>query len=120
MSETLSQPAAFRQMYELYGPQTLSLADIVRYTARQMGLLRWVIPLPDGLARLQAMLMDFVPGKPFSTDNYLSLKIDSVGGIDGLFRLGIDKTPIDAVMPALLRQTARQTRLDAQRAERRA
>lgn len=120
MSETLSQPAAFRQMYELYGPQTLSLADIVRYTARQMGLLRWVIPLPDGLARLQAMLMDFVPGKPFSTDNYLSLKIDSVGGIDGLFRLGIDKTPIDAVMPALLRQTARQSRLDAQRAERRA
>jgi NADH dehydrogenase len=120
MSETLSQPAAFRQMYELYGPQTLSLADIVRYTARQMGLLRWVIPLPDGLARLQAMLMDFVPGKPFSTDNYLSLKIDSVGGIDGLYRLGIDKTPIDAVMPGLLKQSGKQARLDAQRAERRA
>jgi len=120
MSDTLLQPAAFRQMYELYGPQTLTLAEIVRYTARQMGLLRVVIPLPDGLARLQAMLMDFVPGKPFSTDNYLSLKIDSVGGIDGLYRLGIEKTPIDAVMPALLKQSGKQARLDAQRAERRA
>lgn len=120
MSETLLQPAAFRQMYELYGPQTLTLAEIVRYTARQMGLLRLVIPLPDGLARVQAMLMDFVPGKPFSTDNYLSLKIDSVGGIDGLYRLGIDKTPIDAVMPGLLKQSGKQARLDAQRAERRA
>lgn len=120
MSDTLLQPAAFRQMYELYGPQTLTLAEIVRYTARQMGLLRVVIPLPDGLARLQAMLMDFVPGKPFSTDNYLSLKIDSVGGIDGLYRLGIDKTPIDAVMPRLLKQSGKQARLDAQRAERRA
>lgn len=120
MSETLFQPVAFRQIYELYGPDVLTLADIVRYTARQLGLLRLVIPLPDGLARLQATLMDFVPGKPFSTDNYLSLKIDSVGGIDGLYRLGIEKTPIDAVMPALLAQSGRQARLDAQRAERRA
>ena len=120
MSETLFQPVAFRQVYELYGPDVLTLADIVRYTARQLGLLRLVIPLPDGLARLQATLMDFVPGKPFSTDNYLSLKIDSVGGIDGLYRLGIEKTPIDAVMPALLAQSGRQARLDAQRAERRA
>lgn len=44
MSETLFQPVAFRQVYELYGPDVLTLADIVRYTARQLGLLRLVIP----------------------------------------------------------------------------
>lgn len=111
-------PATFGQTSELYGPQVLTLAQIVRYTARQRGLHRLVLPLPDALGRLQAAFMDFVPGKPFSTDNYLSLQLDSVGGIDGLYRLGIDKTPIDAVMPALLQESHRQARLRKDRSER--
>jgi len=57
-----------------------------------------------------------VPGKPFSTDNFLSLQVDSVGGIDGLYRLGIPRTPVDAVVPRMLGGSARQRRLDADRA----
>ena len=117
-ARALGDAGTVRQIYELYGPQTLTLADIVRYTARERGLRRLVLPLPDALGRLQAMAMDFVPGKPFSTDNYLSLALDSVGGIDGLYRLGIDKTPIDAVVPELLRQSTRQAQLDRNRAAR--
>ena len=112
----LRDPATIRQTYELYGPQVLTLADIVRSTARMRGQRRLVIPLPDALGRLQATLMDFVPGKPFSTDNYRSLAMDSVGGIDGLYRLGIDRTPIDAIVPDLLRSSRRQRRLDRDRA----
>ena len=33
--------------------------------------------------------MNFVPGRPFSTDNYRSLTVDSVCVDDGLARLGI-------------------------------
>jgi hypothetical protein len=36
----------------------------------------------------QAAVMDFVPGKPFSTDNYLSATLDSVCDCDGLAELG--------------------------------
>lgn len=115
-TRALDDPSTYRQTYELYGPQTLALADIVRYTARQRGQRRLVLPLPDALGRLQATLMDFVPGKPFSTDNYRSLAMDSVGGIDGLYRLGIDRTPIDAIVPDLLRASPRQRRLDRDRA----
>lgn len=111
----LRDPMTVGQTYELYGPDTLTLAQIVRYTARQMGATRAVVPLPDALGRLQAMAFDFVPGKPFSTDNYLSLQIDSVGGIDGLYRLGIPKTPIEAIVPAMLGGSPRQRRLDADR-----
>ena len=114
----LDDAATFDQTYELYGPQTLTLADIVRYTARHLGLYRIVLPLPDALARIQAAIFDFVPGKPFSTDNYLSLKIDSVGGIDGLHRLGIEPTPIDAIVPAQLGQRPRQRRYDSYRSAR--
>jgi uncharacterized protein YbjT (DUF2867 family) len=111
-------PATRRQTYELYGPEVLTLAQIVRYTARHAGLRRLVLPLPDALGRLQALAMDFVPGKPFSTDNYLSLQMDSVGGIDGLYRLGIDKTPIDAIVPPLLQPSGKQEQLDRYRAGR--
>lgn len=104
----LDDPSTHGQTYELYGPDTLSLAEIVRCTARGMGLRRLVLPLPDALARLQAAIFDFVPGKPFSTDNYLSLRLDSVGGIDGLYRLGIDKTPIAAIVPRQLGGNARR------------
>lgn len=117
-ARALDDPATFGQTYELYGPQVMTLADIVRYTARQLGLRRLVLPLPDALARLQAAIFDFVPGKPFSTDNYLSLKTDSVGGIDGLHRLGIEPVPIDAIVPAQLSLRARQRRYDSYRSAR--
>jgi NADH dehydrogenase len=107
------------ETYELYGPDVFTLRQIVQMTARQLGLARLVIPLPDLLGRLQGFAFDFVPGKPFSSDNYRSLLTDSVGGIDGLHRLGIVPTPVSAVLPDILGHADdRQTRLDAYRASR--
>ncbi|MFN7783899.1 MAG: complex I NDUFA9 subunit family protein [Lysobacterales bacterium] len=117
MVQTLDDSSAHQQSYELYGPEVMTLAEIVRYTARGMHLKRLVIPLPDVLGRLQALAMDFVPGKPFSTDNFLSLKTDSVGGIDGLYRLKIEKTPVAAVIPQILFPLGKQSRLDRYRAD---
>jgi uncharacterized protein YbjT (DUF2867 family) len=114
----LEDPASIGQTYELYGPDVVTLAEIVRYTARHAGLRRAVLPLPDAFGRLQALCMDFFPGKPFSTDNYLSLLTDSVGGIDGLYRLGIEKTPVDTIVPPLLHAAGKQERLDRYRAGR--
>lgn len=111
----LHDKSTIGQTYELYGPDTMTLEEIVKYTARHLRLKRVVVPLPDAVGRLQAFAMDFVPGKPFSTDNYLSLLMDSVGGIDGLYRLGIARTPVDNVMPALLGPGGRQGRLDRYR-----
>ena len=47
------------------------------------GRRRWIVGLPDFAARLQGLVMNFVPGRPFSSDNYRSLKIDSVCTEDG-------------------------------------
>ena len=46
------------------------------------------------MARMQARLMDFVPGKPFSTDNYLSLQVDNVSVENCLWRYGIEPREI--------------------------
>jgi NADH dehydrogenase len=113
----LGNPGTIRQTYELYGPDVVTLAQIVRMTARQLGMRRLVVPLPDMLGRAQAFAMDFVPGKPFSSDNYRSLLTDAVGGIDGLHRLGIVPTNMSAVVPDILGHgDSRQARLDRYRA----
>ena len=91
------------QTFELCGPDVLTLGDIVRETARALGLRRVVVPLPGPVSRLQAALMDFVPGKPFSTDNLLSATLDSVCEVDGLKQLGLPRTPLRGTIEQYLR-----------------
>lgn len=102
MVRCLKERKSRGEVYELYGPDVFTLGEIVRMTARQLGLRRVVLPLPDALGRLQALACDFVPGKPFSSDNFRSLQTDSVGGIDGLHRLGITPTRVSQKLPVIL------------------
>ncbi|MEO8443820.1 MAG: complex I NDUFA9 subunit family protein [Gammaproteobacteria bacterium] len=87
--QVLGDNSAAGQTYELYGPDIYTLRELVEMVASALGLHRRVLGLPRPLSRLQAAIMDFVPGKPFSTDNYRSLLTDSVGTSDGLRALGI-------------------------------
>src|SRR5450631_2700250 len=81
--------ASSRQTYQLGGPQVYSLREIVELVAKLTGRSRWVIGLPDFVAQIQGLAMNFVPGRPFSSDNYRSLTVDSVCAEDGFARLGI-------------------------------
>jgi uncharacterized protein YbjT (DUF2867 family) len=108
---SLFDPKTVGEVYELYGPDVFTLAEIVRMVARQRGLRRWIVPIPDFLGRLQALACDWLPGKPFSSDNFRSLLLDSVGGVDGLNRLGIEPTRVAQVLPDILGDaTGRQAR----------
>lgn len=100
------------QIYELCGPQVYTLREIVVYVAQQLKLRRWVFGLPDGLARLQAALLEFAPGKPFSLDNYRSLQVDSVCRDNGCARLGITPQAMDAVVPRYLARRGSRARYD--------
>jgi uncharacterized protein YbjT (DUF2867 family) len=81
--------ASDRRTYELGGPQVYTLRQIVALVAKLTGRRRWIIGLPNFVARLQGFVMNFVPGRPFSSDNYRSLKVDSVCSDDGFASLGI-------------------------------
>ena len=82
--------ATSRQTYELGGPKIYTLREIVRLIAALTRRRRLIIGLPDFAALLQGFVMNFVPGRPFSTDNYRSLKVDSVCAGNGLPKLGIE------------------------------
>ena len=102
MQRALSDEATAGECYELCGPERLALVDIVRRVRDRLGVARAVIGIPDFAARMQAAICDFVPGKPFSTDNYRSLLVDSVCKVNGLARLGISPQPFDAILPKYL------------------
>lgn len=98
------------QVYELCGAETWELKALVQWVAAQLGIHRWVIGLPDWAGRLQGAVFDFVPGKPFSSDNFQSLRSDSVCSDDGFGRLGIDPWPMSRLAPRWLRPEGRQER----------
>jgi len=79
--------ASSRQTYQLGGPQIFTLREVVQLVAKVTGRRRWIAGLPNALGRLEAAVFDFVPGRPFSSDNYKSLKVDSVCTDDGFERL---------------------------------
>ncbi len=99
----LEDPGSSGQRYELCGPRVYTLRGLVEYTASLLGLRRRVLPLPDWAARLQARVLERLPGQPFTRDNYLSLQVDSVcRGDNGMQRLGIEAIPLEAVAPNYL------------------
>ena len=111
-ARAIAHPHSAGHIYELFGPRTIALGELVRWTAAMIGKRRWIIPLPDALGIMQATVGEWLPGKPISRDNFRSLKLDSVGKDDGLAALGIVATPMDVVMPPLLGGDNPQRRLD--------
>ena len=89
MVRSLHGGTGSRQTFELGGPHQYTLRQIVELVAQLSGHRRWIMGLPDFLGRLQAFFMNFVPGRPFSSDNFKSLTIDSVCGEQGLAALGL-------------------------------
>ena len=111
-----SNKLGLRRSYELYGPEAFTLGEIVRQIRDTAGLRTPVVPLHDSLGRLQSQVAGLLPGKPFSFDNFQSLRTDSVGKTDGYAALGIVPQPFTPWLPRLLGGSPLQRRLDEARA----
>jgi NADH dehydrogenase len=95
----LDNPATFGKTYELAGPKIYTLRQLVEFAAAAGGHPRKVIGLPEGVARLQARLMELAPGEPLlSRDNLDSMKRDNVASVQPFTpasELGIAHTPLE-------------------------
>jgi nucleoside-diphosphate-sugar epimerase len=100
--KTIADPSSYGKRYNLCGPEVYTLQELVAYTAACLGISRKIIPLGDLISRIQAAMFDFVPGKPFSTDNYLSAKIDSICHRNDLHELDITPSTIQSIVPQYL------------------
>lgn len=102
---SLDTPATIGQTIECTGPEVFTLADLVRLAGRWSGHERPILPLPMPLGRLQALLMECLPGTPLmSRDNLDSLKAPNVasGKLPGLASLGIVPASLAQIAPTYL------------------
>jgi len=97
------------QIFEACGPEVFTLKELVQWAGRCAGVNggrgRPILALPDALARLQAWLMELMPGDPvLSRDNLDAMKTDNVasGLLPGLQTLGIHPATLAAIAPGYL------------------
>jgi NADH dehydrogenase len=93
-ANALDDRRTFGKHYELCGPESYTLEQIVRFVARHTGQHKLIVRLPDWAARLEASILQYFPGKPFTPDNYLSLQTASVCSEEGLTALGVNPTSL--------------------------
>jgi NADH dehydrogenase len=115
----LDDDSTIGRTYECTGPHEYTLGELVRLAGRWSGHERLQVPLPGALARLQALLLEWLPGEPLmSRDNLDSMKLPNVAtpGAPGLAELGIAAHALEAVAPAYLGAEDRCARYNKYRA----
>jgi NADH dehydrogenase len=100
----LASSASAGKTYELGGPVVWTFREILAYILKQTRRDKKLMDIPMGIARLQAAILQHVPGKPLTPDQLLMLQKDNVvaPGALGLRDLGITPTPVELIVPAYL------------------
>jgi NADH dehydrogenase len=114
-ANALQDRGTFGRHYELCGPESYTLEQLVRFIAQHTGRRKLIIRLPDWAARFQAAILQYVPGKPFTPDNYDSLRTPSVCQDDGLAALGVTATSLQNAGVRFLNKADKNQRRNALR-----
>lgn len=115
---SVTHRATYGRSYDLGGPKVYTLRHLVEYAALQAGIHPVIWPLPNVLARIQASIMQHLPGRLLTPDNLDSMKVDSVTTTPFPDVFGFSPTPLEAVAPGYLGQATSRARYDQFRARR--
>jgi uncharacterized protein YbjT (DUF2867 family) len=98
----LEDERTWGERYALCGPRVYTLHELVAYVGRVSGRHRPIVPLGPALSRLQARILELLPGKLMTRDNLASMTIDNV--CDGAYPelLGGPPTALEAIAPSYL------------------
>jgi len=95
-------------IYELGGPEVRTFRELMEYVLAVTERRRLLVPLPFGLAKLQAMFLQLLPTPLLTPDQVELLRTDNVvspaAQAEGrtLPALGIEPTALEAVVPSYL------------------
>lgn len=97
-------PDASGKTYELGGPARYSFKELMTLLLHHIGRKRWLLPLPWGLARVQAKILQKLPGQLLTEDQVTLLQFDNVVAPDArtLADLGLTPTALEAILPTYL------------------
>ena len=92
------------KIYELAGPRTCSLKDIIEMSLQASGRKRPLVPVPLGVAKLKAMVLQLLPKPLLTPDQVRLLAHDNVasGALPGFKELGIVPQDAGSIVPVYL------------------
>ena len=105
-------------VYELGGPEVLSLADCVRRAVEETGRRRVFVKVPFGMAAALARLFAFVPGMPMTPDAVELLRTPNVVSAAAIAEgrtfagLGIEPRSLATILPTYLYRFRRRGQFD--------
>jgi len=105
------------QRYKLCGPKVYSLRELVAYVGDLSGYHRWIVPLGPRLSRLQAGVLECLPGKLMSRDNLDSMSVPSICNCAFPDVFGFAPTALEAVAPEYLTPASARSRYADMRAQ---
>ena len=102
----LTHAEAPGRLFELGGPRVWTFRELLAYILTETQRHLRLVEIPMGLARLQASVLERLPGKLLTRDQLVMLARDNVvaPGSLGLGELGIVPTPVELVVPFYLRR----------------
>jgi uncharacterized protein YbjT (DUF2867 family) len=100
----IAHPEAVGKTYEFGGPGVYSFKALMEILLEEIGIKRFLVPLPWGLARFQAGIAEWIPGKPLTRDQVELLKYDNIlsGRYPGLADLGVPSSAVELILPTYL------------------
>jgi NADH dehydrogenase len=108
VAEAVDAKAVPGATYELGGPEVKSFREILEYILAVTARKRLLVPLPFGLASLQAQFLQMLPSPLLTVDQVELLKTDNVVSAEAvqkgrvLENLDVRPTAIETVVPAYL------------------
>jgi NADH dehydrogenase len=114
----LGEDATRGQRYRLCGPNVYTLRQLVAYVGELTGDKRPIVALGPGLSKLQALVLERLPGKLMSRDNLASMQRDSVCDCPFPPLLGGPPAALEAIAPTYIAAAAPRTRYGRMRSQR--
>ncbi len=96
--------------WALCGPSDYTLKQLVQFTAHTCEQQRLIIGLGKFFSKMQARLLEMLPGQLMSRDNYRTLQVDSICKNNGLIDLGIEPQAIESLVGGYLNSINYRTR----------
>lgn len=90
IADALEEQDHVGQTYEIGGPDTLTLREVVELVYEAEGKSVSVVGLPMALAGVGLSVMDAVPGMPMGKDQYRSLSFDNTTSDNDVDAFGVD------------------------------
>jgi NADH dehydrogenase len=95
VAESIDRPEAENQLFELGGPEVMSMNDVVKAALDASGKKRILLPAPAFLMKGVATLLQFAPGRPLTPDAVDFITTDAVADATAIrAKLGFEGTPL--------------------------